>query len=90
MSVVRTAEIAQRLGTYVISITSDANSNLAKKSDTVLRVCPKIDEEMGERAPLGTIFEDATLLFFDTIVPELMKKLGATETDMRNKHAIWV
>lgn len=90
MSVVRTAEIAQRLGTYVISITSDAKSNLAKKSDTVLRVCPKIDEEMGERAPLGTIFEDATLLFFDTIVPELMKKLGATETDMRNKHAIWV
>ena len=90
MSVVKTAEIAQRLGTHVIGITSDAKSNLARKSDTVLTVCPRNDAEMSEKAPLGTIFEDATLLFFDTIVPELMKRLGATETDMRNKHAIWV
>ena len=90
MSVVKTAEIAQRLGTHVISVTSNTRSNLAKKSDTVLLVCPRTDAEMSEMAPLGTIFEDATLLFFDTVVPELMKKLGATEADMRNKHAIWV
>ena len=51
---------------------------------------PDENEEAGELAPLGTVFEDATLLFFDALVPGLMKRLGLTEKDMRNNHAIWV
>ncbi len=90
MSAVKTAEIAKRLGTHVVSVTSEKNSNLAKKSDTVILVKPKKTKEMEERAPLGTIFEDATILFFDTLVPELMRKLGSKEEDLRNNHAIWV
>ena len=87
MSAVKTAEIAQRLGTRVISVTSEKESKLAKYSDLVIPVCPT---EGGEEAPLGTLFEDATLLFFDTVVPVLMRKLDVTEKDMRNNHAIWV
>ena len=90
MSVVTTAKIARRIGTHVVSITSDANSNLAKNSDSVILVKPDENEEAGELAPLGTVFEDATLLFFDALVPGLMKRLGLTEKDMRNNHAIWV
>lgn len=90
MSVVTTAKIARRIGTHVVSITSDANSNLAKNSDSVILVKPDENEEAGELAPLGTVFEDATLLFFDAQVPGLMKRLGLTEKDMRNNHAIWV
>ena len=41
-------------------------------------------------APLGTIFEDSSLLLFDCIVSELMVREGASEEDMRNRHAIWV
>ena len=40
MSVVKTAEIAQRLGTYVIGITSDEKSNLANVRGPMLR-CPR-------------------------------------------------
>ncbi len=90
MSAVKTADIARRLGTHVVSVTSDRSSNLAKKSDTVILVKPRKDKEMEENAPLGTIFEDATILFFDSLVPELMKKRGYTEQDLRNNHAIWV
>ena len=39
---------------------------------------------------LGTIFEDAVSIFFDSIVPCIMKKKGITENDMRKRHAIWV
>ena len=41
-------------------------------------------------APLGTVFEDAVSIFFDSIVPCIMKKKGITEGDMRKRHAIWV
>lgn len=87
MSAVKTAEIAKRLGTRVISVTSETGSSLAKYSDLVI---PVRSSTGGEEAPLGTIFEDATLLFFDTVVPVLMRKLKVTEKDMRNNHAIWV
>ncbi|MCQ2084850.1 MAG: SIS domain-containing protein [archaeon] len=90
MSVVKTAEISRHLGVHVVSVTAHKSSNLAKNSDTVIIVKPKSDEKASIYAPLGTIFEDATLLFFDTLVPELMRKMESTETDMRNKHAIWV
>ena len=47
-------------------------------------------DEVRRVAPLGTIFEDATLLFFDCVVSELMRRTGNSEEDMRNRHAIWV
>jgi len=88
MSVVKTAEIAKRIGTYVICVTSDHESDLTRTSDKILH----IDTEYGPGpdAPLGTIFEDATLLFFDSMIPYLMDRLGVSEEDMRNRHAIWV
>lgn len=90
MSVVTTAKIARRIGTKVISITANRKSDLAENSDTVIPVCPKNDRSTSILAPLGTVFEDATMLFFDTLVPNLMHKLGSDEKDMRNHHAIWV
>lgn len=86
MSVVKTAEIARRIGTRVISVTSSKDNDLAQTSDTTIIV----KSDHASDAPLGTIFEDATMLFFDSMTPALMKLLGATEEDMRNRHAIWV
>lgn len=90
MSVVTTAKIARRIGTKVVSVTANRNSNLSLNSDRIVLIRPRIDDESRRMAPLGTVFEDATMLFFDTIVPELMQKLGSDEQDMRNHHAIWV
>ncbi|AGI48362.1 putative sugar phosphate isomerase involved in capsule formation [Thermoplasmatales archaeon BRNA1] len=89
MSVVKTAQIAQGIGTRRISITANGKSSLAKTSDEVI-VISASNPEAKDLAPLGTLFEDATFLFFDSLVPPLMKRLGVTEEDMRNNHAIWV
>ena len=87
MSVVRTAEIARRIGSHVISVTSNIGSDLALASDSTILIATISD---AEKAPLGTVFEDSVLLFFDGLVPDLMNRLGINEEDMRNHHAIWV
>lgn len=90
LSVVRTAEIARRIGSHVVSLTSTASSQLAKVSDNAIVFNIDKNKTDSELAPLGTIFEDTVLFFFDCIIPELMKKLGVSEDDMRKRHAIWV
>ena len=86
MSVVKTAEIARRIGTRVISVTSSSDNDLAATSDYTIIIGAEHDSS----APLGTVFEDASVLFFDSMTPILMERLGMTEEDMRNRHAIWV
>lgn len=90
VSVVQTADIAGRIGSHVVCITSSPSSKLAHVSNSkiVLRI-PK-DDRSQSIAPLGTVFEDSVLLFFDSLVPEIMKKMNVTEDDMRKRHAIWV
>lgn len=86
-SVCQTARIARKIGSRVISVTSDSESELADTSDVFI----DMDIPRGiASAPLGTIFEDSALLFFDGIVAEIMERLEITEDDMRNRHAIWV
>lgn len=89
MSVVKTAQIAEKTGTRCVSVTSAERSALARSSDSVIIIGPGASGS-GDLAPLGTLFEDAALLFFDSLVPDLMRKLGVTEEDMRSNHAIWV
>ncbi|MCL1810602.1 MAG: SIS domain-containing protein [Methanomassiliicoccaceae archaeon] len=89
-SVVQTAEIARRIGAHVVALTSSASSKLAVVSNTAIIFKIKNDEMDSTLAPLGTIFEDTVLFFFDCIIPELMKRLDVTEDDMRRRHAIWV
>jgi 6-phospho-3-hexuloisomerase len=89
-SVVQTAEIARRIGSHVVAVTSSPSSKLAHISNSkVVMTIPK-DCRASEIAPLGTVFEDGILLLFDSLVPELMARLGVTEDDMRRRHAIWV
>ncbi|MDH3365047.1 MAG: SIS domain-containing protein [Thermoplasmata archaeon] len=90
MSCVQTANIVRRVGARVASITSNDNSKLAAASNLVIRIKPKMDEERKRLAPLGTLFEDATLVYLDSIVAQMMEKLGRSEGSMRKRHAIWV
>ncbi len=87
-SVVNTANIAGRIGSYVVSITSDPRSKLAHASDMV--VLMKAGEIEREYAPLGTVFEGSVILFFDSFIADLMKKFDCDETQMKSRHAIWV
>jgi 6-phospho-3-hexuloisomerase len=46
--------------------------------------------EASRYAPLGTLFEDATLVLLDGVVAQVMEKLGESESTMRARHAIMV
>ena len=80
--------IVKRVGAKVIAVTSSAGSPLAKQADLTFVI--RYEKERGELAPLGTLFEDAAVIFLDSIISSLMNKLGQTEDDMRRRHAIWV
>lgn len=98
--VVTAAETAKNIGAHVIAITSYPDSPLAKLADTLV-IIPgrtKIAKEedyflrqiMGLHeplAPLGTLFEDALMVFLDGVIVELMHRLGKTENDLMQIHA---
>ncbi len=90
MSAIQTANIVRRVGAKVVSITGNAHSKLASASNLVIEMPTPKDEEKKRLAPLGTLFEDATLVYLDGIVAMLMERLGQSEGSMRKRHAIWV
>ena len=90
MSAVQTANIARRIGSKVVSITANTESKLSAASDIVIHLPAVKDKDKSIHAPLGTVFEESSNLFFDSIVPLIMERMGVTESDMRKRHAIWV
>lgn len=90
MSCVQTANIVRRVGADVISITSNDHSKLASASNLVVHIKPERDEDRKRLAPLGTLFEDATMIYFESIVAQVMQRLDQNEGSMRKRHAIWV
>ncbi len=90
MSAIQTANIVRRVGARVITITANAHSKLASASNLVMLIHPPKDDYRKTLAPLGTLFEDATLIYLDSIVAKLMEKLGQSEGSLRKRHAIWV
>ncbi len=90
MSAIQTANIVRRMGAKVVTVTADNHSKLAAASNLVIVIHPPKDEERKRLAPMGTLFEDAALVYLDSVVAVLMDKLGQSEGAMRKRHAIWV
>ncbi|MCL2147802.1 MAG: SIS domain-containing protein, partial [Methanomassiliicoccaceae archaeon] len=57
MSVVQTAEIARRIGSHVVALTSSATSRLAAAANTTILLRIEKDDTDTVLAPLGTVFE---------------------------------
>jgi 6-phospho-3-hexuloisomerase len=90
MSAVQTANIVRRLGARVVAITAKKQSKLAHASNVIIHINVQKNEKDKELAPLGTIFENTSMILLDGMICELMKKTGETENKMRARHAIWV
>lgn len=90
MSAIQTANIVRRVGAKVVAITAHPHSKLATASNLVIEIHPPKDDQRKRLAPLGTLFEDASMVYLDSIVAALMEKLGQSEGSMRRRHAIWV
>ncbi|WP_456365389.1 bifunctional 3-hexulose-6-phosphate synthase/6-phospho-3-hexuloisomerase [Thermococcus sp.] len=99
-SIVDAAQIARAEGGKVVAITSYANSTLGKLADVVLEIPGRtkadvptdyIARQMLTKykwiAPMGTLFEDSTMVFLDGVIALLMATFQKTEKDMRKKHA---
>lgn len=90
ISAIQTANILRRVGAEVIVVSGDRTSNLARAGNMVIHIDVPSTNKRKHYAPLGTLFEDASLIFFDLIVPLLMARLNETEESLRRRHAIWV
>ncbi len=98
-TVVAQAEVAKGVGSMVVAVTSHTDSPLAVIAHEVIEVKgrSKIDQILdydkvqirGEfsNAPLGTMFELSCMIFLDSMIAELMQRLGASEIDLRKRHA---
>jgi len=88
-STVNAIKIARDVGARIVVITSRDNSTVAKLADVVIKIAGKT--KVGKEKtllPLGSIFEIMTLVFLDSLVVELMKKLNKTEEDLKAYHAV--
>ena len=99
-SVIDYAKSAKKAGVKIAAITSYPNSTLGKISDLTVSIKGKtkldISKEGYEKrqiegqsvtlAPMGTLFEDTAMIFFDGIIAELMQRLGRSEHHMMQKH----
>ncbi len=90
MSAVQTANIARRVGAQVLAVVGNRHSKLAQAANGVLAIAEDRDEKRAKYAPLGTLFETASLVLLDGIVAQVMAALGETEASMRSRHAIMV
>ena len=86
--VVMTAELGRRQGATVVAVTAQPESEIARLAHVVVPLLhPEGNGERGRMAPLGTLFETSSWLFFDAVVALLMERLGETEGTMRQRHA---
>ncbi|MDQ0204691.1 6-phospho-3-hexuloisomerase [Pectinatus haikarae] len=69
-------------------ITANKESSLVKKAD-ILVIIPTQTKDTNPTSlqPMGTLFEQSSLLLYDSIVLMLMEKNGETSDSMKTRHA---
>ncbi|NMB79880.1 MAG: 6-phospho-3-hexuloisomerase [Methanomicrobiales archaeon] len=95
------AETAKEIGGHICLITSNADSRIGKISDCVVIIEHQRDavtddaaefeirQMMGEHksfAPLGTLFETASMIFADAVISRLMEITKTDESALKNRH----
>jgi len=89
-SSIQTANIVRREGANLIVLTGRPTSKLAHTANLLLSVEFPEDDDRPRYAPLGTLFESASLRLTDAIIAELLSVRGESEASMRRRHAIIV
>jgi 6-phospho-3-hexuloisomerase len=91
-SVVTIAEIAKSNGLDMISITSNMESSIAKLSSSLIylkcRTKDTLDKKRESIQPMTTLFEQALLIFLDSLVLILMKKMNENHDSMLERHNV--
>lgn len=100
--VLTASSAAKDIGAKVIAVTSFQESPLGRLADLSVTVKGRtkagmpVEEDyvarqiIGEReplTPLGSIFENSSMVFLDSLIVEIMHRLGRTEADLKRRHA---
>lgn len=100
--VLTASSAAKDIGAKVIAVTSFQESPLGQLADLSVTVKGRtkagmpVEEDyvarqiIGEReplTPLGSIFENSSMVFLDSLIVEIMHRLGRTEADLKRRHA---
>jgi len=95
------AETAKDIGAHICLITSNAESRIGRISDCIVIIENQRDEVeddalefeirqmMGDHksfAPLGTLFETASMIFADAVISRLMEITKTDENALKNRH----
>jgi 6-phospho-3-hexuloisomerase len=89
-SSIQTANIVRRQGAELIVLTAHPLSKIAHTATLLLSLEFDEDRNRPRFAPLGTLFESASLRLTDGLIAELIRVRGETEESMRRRHAIMV
>jgi 6-phospho-3-hexuloisomerase len=89
-SSIQTANIVRREGARLVVLTARPTSKLAHTATLLLTLEFPDDADRPQFAPLGTLFESASLRLTDALVAELLHARGESESSMRKRHAIMV
>ncbi len=99
-SVCLASQIASSIKGNIVVITSNKNSKLAKKAAKSLIINTKhrtdpnrfvqkgFHNEVPSFAPLGTLFEVSTFLFFEGLIGALMERMNRKEEDLKKMHSV--
>jgi len=90
-TLVAIAEKAKNIGGTVAAITISSDSTIGKLADLVVKLpgAPK-DQSTGNYQtiqPMGSLFEQTMLLFYDALILRVMEKKGLDSNKMYGKHA---
>ena len=91
-SLVTMAKKAKTIGAKLVLITIFPESTIGQLADIVVKIpapTPKVKtkSEFTSIQPMGSLFEQSLLLFFDTIILKLMEKQGKDSNTMFSRHA---
>jgi 6-phospho 3-hexuloisomerase len=89
-SSIQTANIVRREGAELIVLTGRATSKLAHTASLLIPLEFPEEPDRPRLAPLGTLFESASLRLTDALIAELATQRGESEATMRRRHAIMV
>lgn len=96
------AETGKDLGAHISLITSNADSRIGKIANSIVIIEHhrddveddaaefEIRQMMGDHksfAPLGTLFETASMVFGDAVISRLMEITKTDESALKNRHA---
>ncbi len=89
-SSIQTANIVRREGAELVVVTARPTSKLAHAASLLLPLDFPEEPSRANLAPLGTLFESASLRLTDALICEIMRVRGESEESMRARHAIMV